>query len=612
MPNSNDRIENARIWYGKNFDKSTSSLVSKGGKYSFPLTVKPKWGAAQFSEVEGQTEAYVVPLDINVPLELRQSVDPILIMRKNDSGYEAKLIGDEESKQSINTNNEGRTYNAKSLYQRAFGNQGELTQSNNSVRSNKPTINNTESSKLESHGLSPNKIMATELPPPGGDCIDWYIVTRDREGNIISEEFQGRTCGIDEMPGGGGGGSGDENAPKPVDFGIDPKCLNCKIPNSNFEAFLSYLKGLNFQLTQPFETTVTFGNLSFHGTMVEVWRDGARVGSFFTPDSSSDMFSVGIHYSVGFKGPDGYGNPPTYGYGITGWSFPTTYYNGKTNSFPMPPGGVIYTPPGQELMYTLEIYDITTRTFLNTRIDIVSAFEAFLKTDGRSAENFVFLKWAAGYLMANTDVSFEDLLNAEYDNATVFPANTDVVNYVELEIENSETRMVISPQDMVKYPKLTALVKGLYNRVASNPKIIAALVKYTGFTQTSVLNDLKFDKRGPIIYVTPKEQMKTYIPKTKSYNYPYGRCISDDANKPFIFLNKEFIDLLEAANGANADALVILLATTILHEYVHWSDNNFGLSPSLAGEMGELFEKDAFGGVLQYNKKNGKVYYRKQ
>jgi hypothetical protein len=403
IPNSNDRIENARIWYGKKFDKSTSSLVSKGGKYSFPLTVKPKWDAAQFSEVEGQAEAYIIPLDINVPLELRQSVDPILIMRKNDSGYEAKLIGDEESKQS--TNNEGRTYNAKSLYQRAFGNNGELTQSNNSVRSNKPTINNTESSKSESRGLSPNKIMATELPPPDVDCIDWYIVTRDRDGNVIDEEFQGRTCGIDQMPGGGGGGGSNDNGTKPVDFGIDPKCLNCKIAISNFDNFLNYLKSLNFQLTQPFGTTVQIGNLFYHGTMVEIYQEGtsSRVGAFFTPDSSSDMFSVGIYYSLGYRGPDGNGNPPTYEYGLTGFSWPVTYYNGKTNPFPMPPGSVTYTMPITTLTNFIGLNSAET-TFLTNNPSTASFLSAYFIGNGiNNPETIEYVKWAIGYLTANPD-----------------------------------------------------------------------------------------------------------------------------------------------------------------------------------------------------------------
>lgn len=283
------------------------------------------------------------------------------------------------------------------------------------------------------------------------------------------------------------------------------------------------------------------------------------------------------------------------------------------DEIPGPPVVTTTQTPQQYLMGHLDL-NAAEYSYVNDPLNNVAITELtkYLISNGPSVDNANFVHWAMGYLMTNSNVSFEELLNAEYDSETVFPPNSVLSNYTELTIDNSETTIVISPQDMVKYPKFTALVKGLYNRVATTPKIIAALIKYTGFTQTSILNDLKFDKRGPIIYITPKEQLKTYNPKTKSYSYPYGRCISDDVNKHYIFLNKEFIDLLEIANGDNSDALIVLIATTILHEYVHWSDNNFGLSPSLAGEMGDLFEKDAFGGVLQYNKKNGKTYYRKQ
>ncbi|RLJ72499.1 hypothetical protein [Pedobacter alluvionis] len=613
ISNSKDKIENARIWYGKQFDKSSRVLISSKGD-TLSLTMQPKWATAYISALEDQADTYIIPLETDLPKELKHSINPILLMRQKGSGYDVKIIKNIEQDSTENTD-KNKLNNDKLLSERAFGNVHRIDQNNN-TSGNKSSINNPTLNTEGFSGSNQNKIMGGNGPDLSG-CLDWWLVTEDGAGEVTNTEYIGRTCPPDlSQGGGGGGGTGGGNGDGGNgNFGTDPNCRNCKVADRNFSAMLAYAQAAGLAVTPSFETTLTLDDgTKIEGTATEIRNSqGEIVATFFSPNTNAANYGleVGYHYSIGNKGPSGTSNPDN--------TVPNFYFNfGNKIGFSTPniPGGgnIKYTNYAAELINMIGITeDSEGKDFLYHHMDIARTLKSFIDNNGGTTrENIDFIKWTVLYFMGHPNVSIEEVLNAEFDNETAFPTNTDLANYVELAIDDSETRIVISPQDMVKYPKFTALVKGLYNRVANTPKIMAALVKYTGFTQTSVLNDLKFDKRGPIIYITPKEQLKTYYPKTKTYGYPYGRCISDDVNKHYIFLNKEFIDLLEAANGTNSDALVILLATTILHEYVHWSDNNFGLSPSLPGEMGDLFEKDAFGEVLQYNKKNGKLYYRKK
>ncbi|WP_131535492.1 T6SS effector amidase Tae4 family protein [Pedobacter nototheniae] len=411
MPNASDSVERAKNWYNQKFDKSTSTLMSING-YSFPLDIKPKWNEVQASRLDDQTDIYIVPLEVDVPLELRQTINPVLVMHEKATGYEVKSINDDQNAHRILKKDETRSYDAKSLYQKAFGSeQRKLSDVSNVVLTNKSSGGNIKSSSSNTQTIAQNKIMTGDPSSVGGGkCIDWYLVTRDQDGVIISEEFVGRTCGIDEMPGGGGPGGGPGTSGNPADFGLDPKCLNCQILVDNFDAFLQYLKTINYIASDPFGTTVELNGVSFHGTMVEIRLNGALTGSFFTPDYSYDRYTPGIYYSVGFRGSDGYGPAPNFGYGLTGLTFPVTYYNGKTSLFLMPPGGVTYTTPGQDLISILSITDVSIKSFLAASPDVSSGVLEYLRINGKTAETIDFANWSVGYLFNNRN--FEEFKNA--------------------------------------------------------------------------------------------------------------------------------------------------------------------------------------------------------
>lgn len=57
---------------------------------------------------------------------------------------------------------------------------------------------------------------------------------------------------------------------------------------------------------------------------------------------------------------------------------------------------------------------------------------------------------------------------------------------------------------------------------------------------------------------------------------------------------------LENADGIKKDALLFLIAVIILHEYVHYGDNQDGVQQEV--EEGVQFEMDAYGvEVTEYN-----------
>jgi hypothetical protein len=233
-------------------------------------------------------------------------------------------------------------------------------------------------------------------------------------------------------------------------------------------------------------------------------------------------------------------------------------------------------------------------------------YVTFLNENVNSIENLKYVKWVVTYSLANPGLSIDEL---EYDDLDV-PLMPELATYENISIDLSETKLPIDPRLITKYPKLMAVVKGLYNRVSSNPKIMTALKKYTGLTETAILNQLKVNKIGPVLVVRPNAQMR--VIRGGKVVEPYGMFKGNDANQLFIYLNQDYVMYLENSTTDNYAQLEVLLSTIILHEYVHWADYNFNLFPPLGNvEYGELFEKDAFGGKIEYNKKNGKIYYNK-
>lgn len=278
------------------------------------------------------------------------------------------------------------------------------------------------------------------------------------------------------------------------------------------------------------------------------------------------------------------------------------------------PGGGIPTPIGPNenalklgyIINSMGITDPVEQNFLLNNQHLYDTLQTFLTDNVNTTEHLDYVKWAVSYLLANQNVSIDEL---DYDNLSL-PSLTEISTYENLTIDLSETKLPIDPRLITKYPKLMNVIKGLHAKVSSTPKIMTALKKYTGLSETAILTQLKVNKVGPTLVVRPNEQMKAI--RAGKVVYSYGMFKPNEANKLFIYLNEDYVDFLENSTSANYDKLELFISTIVLHEYVHWAGYNFNLFPSLGNvEYGELFEKDAFGGIIYYNSKNGKVFYNK-
>lgn len=129
-----------------------------------------------------------------------------------------------------------------------------------------------------------------------------------------------------------------------------------------------------------------------------------------------------------------------------------------------------------------------------------------------------------------------------------------------------------------KYLRFTDIVKKLKTFVKGNPKVLAALQKYSGFTKTKILEQLTFGK-GPVIKIEEMNGVFGYYNKNKGSNVLHIRASYVRG------LEQAF---LESTRSATA----FLLAVTILHESVHLSRNENNLSDKY--EFGIGFERDAF------------------
>lgn len=139
--------------------------------------------------------------------------------------------------------------------------------------------------------------------------------------------------------------------------------------------------------------------------------------------------------------------------------------------------------------------------------------------------------------------------------------------------------------------------------LVDNPKVVEALVKYTGFTKDKIFEVVKPGK-GPKI--TLVEDATTLIA-----NGYFSAKI--DANT--IFLSRQNItnfenNLFLGNTGKARNALAFSILVTILHETVHFGRFTNGLmDPQTNPDMGTRLEEAGFGFNVQYEI-NQKVHYK--
>lgn len=128
------------------------------------------------------------------------------------------------------------------------------------------------------------------------------------------------------------------------------------------------------------------------------------------------------------------------------------------------------------------------------------------------------------------------------------------------------------------YPKLTNYLKNSVQEIADNPTIIKALAEYGQLSEADVKKALTWGE-GPTIKVTP----------LKGANGEFSPGIGSDELR----INTKIVEQLENATGDDRDAALLLVGSTILHEYTHYGDDQDG--KDYPGEEGQKFEEKVYG-----------------
>lgn len=136
------------------------------------------------------------------------------------------------------------------------------------------------------------------------------------------------------------------------------------------------------------------------------------------------------------------------------------------------------------------------------------------------------------------------------------------------------------------YPTLTQYLKNELPTLKNNSIIINAIQNYTSLTTAEISEDLQWGK-GPTIKIV---QLDNFCSTCDSLTYG----LYDGINGPDILhIDVDLVnDIENSAGTVVGNSFAFLIGVTILHEYVHFGDNDGNDFP---GEEGALFEVDAYG-----------------
>jgi hypothetical protein len=129
--------------------------------------------------------------------------------------------------------------------------------------------------------------------------------------------------------------------------------------------------------------------------------------------------------------------------------------------------------------------------------------------------------------------------------------------------------------DEKKYPKLYYYLKNDIPKLSSHVKISKALMKYGQIKKSNISTVLNYGS-DPIVKVTSLVgACGEFTPNTKSNE---------------LRLHKSLVERFEKSSGDMV--LLRTVGATILHELVHWGDDQDGID--YPGEEGSLFEKHVY------------------
>lgn len=135
--------------------------------------------------------------------------------------------------------------------------------------------------------------------------------------------------------------------------------------------------------------------------------------------------------------------------------------------------------------------------------------------------------------------------------------------------------MKMSKTDEKAYPKLYYYVKHNLPEVIKVPKIVASLKKNGEIKKKDLRTILKYGTEPTIKVTTLSNACGEFTPNSSSNE---------------LRLHKSLVEKFEKKTSDKI--LLMTVGATILHELAHWGDDQDGID--LAGEEGELFEKEAY------------------
>ena len=141
----------------------------------------------------------------------------------------------------------------------------------------------------------------------------------------------------------------------------------------------------------------------------------------------------------------------------------------------------------------------------------------------------------------------------------------------------------------IVYPKLTEYLINRFPNIVNVPKIINTIKLITGLSDSQIKEDLTWGK-GPIIHIT---QLDNFTSRTSDKTVGLFTRSEPDV----VHLDIDYVNELEnlITDQSQEDAFLFFLGTTLLHEYVHYGDNQDGVEFRDGIEEGNLFELIVYG-----------------